>query len=75
MLLRRERLSLRGTHQPIDMRIAPNLPDIWSRRSRGVSTVLQSNVDAVIAQVRWAIALLEHFLCAMSSLCTWLAMI
>lgn len=33
------------------MRIAPNLPDIWSRRSRGVSTVLQSNVDAVIAQV------------------------
>ncbi len=65
MLLRRERLSLRGTHQPIDMQTAPNLPDIWSRRSRGVSTVLQSNVDAVIAQVRWAIALLGHFFCAM----------
>lgn len=51
MLLRRQRLSLPGTHQPIHMQTAPNLPDIWSRRSRGVSTVLQSNVDAVIAQV------------------------
>jgi len=49
--LRRERLSVHGTHQPIDMETAPNLPDIWSRHSRDASTVLQSNVDAVIAQV------------------------
>ncbi len=47
----RESLSVHGTHQAIDMETAPNLPDIWSRQARDVSAVLQSNVDAVIAQV------------------------
>jgi len=47
----RERLSLHGTGQPIDRDHPPNLPEIWSRRHNDVPALLQSNVDAVIAQV------------------------
>lgn len=51
VMLRKERLSLRGTGQPIDRDHPPNLPQIWSRRHNDVPALLQSNVDAVIAQV------------------------
>lgn len=51
VLLCRERLSAHGTHQPTDKGTAPDLPDICSRHSRDASAVLQSSVDAVIAQV------------------------
>ena len=50
-MLCRERLSLHGTDQPVDRNRPPNLPDIWSRRDNDVPRVLQSNVDAVVAQV------------------------
>ena len=50
-MLCRERLSLHGTDQHIDRDHPPNLPHIWSRRHNDVPRVLQSNVDAVIAQV------------------------
>ena len=45
----RDRLALHGPDQPINMQIAPNLAEIWSR-SANVSGVLSNNVDAVIAQ-------------------------
>lgn len=49
----RERLCLhdKGHGQHVDMDHSPSLAEIWSRRHDGVSRVLQSNVDAVIAQV------------------------
>lgn len=47
----RERLSLRGTGQPVNWDRPPDIPDIWSRQYDGVSAVLQSNVDSVIAEV------------------------
>ncbi|KAL3141622.1 hypothetical protein ABBQ32_004859 [Trebouxia sp. C0010 RCD-2024] len=48
---RLERLSLHGISQPIDWDHPPNLPEIWSRNHRNIPAVLQSNVDAVVAQV------------------------
>ncbi|KAL3137340.1 hypothetical protein ABBQ32_006872 [Trebouxia sp. C0010 RCD-2024] len=46
-----ERLSVRGTAQPVDWDWPPDIPDIWSRQCASVSAMLQSNVDSVIAQV------------------------
>ncbi|KAL3141581.1 hypothetical protein ABBQ32_004824 [Trebouxia sp. C0010 RCD-2024] len=46
-----ERLSLHGIGQPIDWDHPPNLPEIWSRNHHNIPAVLQSSVDAVVAQV------------------------
>ncbi len=55
----RERLCLGGTAQPIDWNQPPNLPEIWTQRPTHTPAVLQSNVDAVIAQVYVAVNMFQ----------------
>ena len=56
------------------METAPHLPDIWSRHSWDASVVLQSNVDAFIAQVCCVSnCFVGAEVCAMQSLSTGLA--
>ncbi len=47
----RKRLCLQGKDQHVDMDHPPSLVEIWTRRHDDESRVLQSNVDAVVAQV------------------------